>query len=107
MSEVSALRLRAKSQAIGGITAYIVGIFTQFVLPYLYNPDAANLKAKTGFVFAGTSLLACVITWLVVPEMKGRSVMEIDRLFEEGVTARGSGKWKVGVADGEVRRAAL
>ncbi|CAO2654658.1 Nn.00g113910.m01.CDS01 [Neocucurbitaria sp. VM-36] len=107
MSEASALRLRAKSQAIGGITAYIVGIFTQFVLPYLYNPDAANLKAKTGFVFAGTSLLAGVITWLVVPEMKGRSVMEIDRLFEDGVRARGSGKWRVGEGDGEVRRAAL
>ena len=107
MSEASALRLRAKSQAIGGITAYIVGIFTQFVLPYLYNPDAGNLKAKTGFVFAGTSLLAALFTWLIVPEMKGRSVMEIDRFFEEGIKARGSGKWKVGSEDAEVRQAAL
>ncbi|KAH8728631.1 hypothetical protein GQ44DRAFT_737341 [Phaeosphaeriaceae sp. PMI808] len=57
----------------GGITAYVTGIFMQFVLPYLYNPDAANLKAKTGFVFAASSALAGVITWLLVPEMMGRS----------------------------------
>ncbi|KAJ4301801.1 hypothetical protein N0V90_003895 [Kalmusia sp. IMI 367209] len=97
MSEASALRLRAPSQAIGGIAAYIAAIFTNFVLPYLYNPDAADLKAKTGFVFTGCCVVAAVATWIVVPEMKGRSVGEIDRLFEEGVRARGSGKWKSGL----------
>jgi SP family general alpha glucoside:H+ symporter-like MFS transporter len=107
MSEASALRLRAKSQAIGGITAYITGIFTQFVLPYLYNPDAADLKATTGFVFAATSLVAGIITWAVVPEMKGRSVMEIDHLFEEGVNARKSGKWTMNREEGETGSAAL
>ncbi|KAF2451167.1 MFS general substrate transporter [Karstenula rhodostoma CBS 690.94] len=93
MSEVSALRLRAPSQAIGGIAAYISSIFTNFVLPYLYNPDAADLKAKTGFVFMGCCVLAAGATWLVVPEMKGRSVGDVDRMFQEGVGARESRKW--------------
>jgi SP family general alpha glucoside:H+ symporter-like MFS transporter len=93
MSEVSALTLRAKSQSIGGISAYIVSIFTNFVLPFLYNPDMADLKGKTGFVFAATSAIAAGVTWLVVPEMKGRSPLEIDHLFEQKVAARHSTEW--------------
>ncbi|KAL1598052.1 hypothetical protein SLS60_008540 [Paraconiothyrium brasiliense] len=94
MSEASALRLRAPSQAIGGISAYVSAIFTNFVLPYLYNPDAADLKAKTGFVFTGCCVLAAGATWLVVPEMKGKNVSEVDRMFQEGVGARESRKWR-------------
>jgi len=93
-SETSALLLRAPSQAIGGISAYLAAIFTHFILPYLYNPDAADLKAKTGFVFAGTCAIAAAATWYVVPEMRGRSAVEIDRLFEEGVKAYKSRKWR-------------
>jgi MFS transporter, SP family, general alpha glucoside:H+ symporter len=96
MSETSSLRLRANSQAIGGVAAYLSSIFTNFVLPYLYNPDAANLKAKTGFFFMATSAIGAVVTWAVVPEMKGRSALDIDSLFEEKVSARDSAKWRSG-----------
>lgn len=105
MSEASALRLRAKSQAIGGISAYVAAIFTNFVLPYLYNPDAADLKAKTGFVFMATCVVGAGLTWLVVPEMKGRSPIEIDHLFEEKVGARQSTGWRDETV--EARTAAL
>ncbi|KAF2181397.1 MFS general substrate transporter [Zopfia rhizophila CBS 207.26] len=94
MSESSALRLRAKSQAIGGIAAYLSAIVTNFVLPYFYNPDAADLGGKTGFLFTALSLTGAVWMWLLVPEMKGRSVDEINHLFEQRVPARGSSKWK-------------
>lgn len=99
MSEVSSLTLRAKSQSIGGISAYITSIFTNFVLPFLYNPDMADLKGKTGFVFAATSGIAAVVTWYVVPEMKGRSPIEIDHLFEERISARRSTGWVDGSAE--------
>ncbi|KAF2645521.1 MFS general substrate transporter [Massarina eburnea CBS 473.64] len=94
MSEVSSLRLRAKSQSIGGIAAYIAAIFTNFVLPYLYNPDSLDLKGKTGFIFAATCFIAAAATYMVVPEMRGRSPIEIDHLFEEKVSARKSTRWQ-------------
>ncbi|KAF2690510.1 MFS general substrate transporter [Lentithecium fluviatile CBS 122367] len=93
MSEVSALTLRAKTQSLGGISAYVTSIFTNFVLPFLYNPDMADLKGKTGFVFAATSAIAAVVTWFIVPEMKGRSPIEIDHMFEEKISARHSTGW--------------
>ncbi|KAF2107392.1 general substrate transporter [Lophiotrema nucula] len=92
--ETSALRLRAKSNAIGGLAAYISAIVTNFVLPYFYNPDALDLGGKTGFLFTGLCLLGAVWMYFCVPEMKGRSVDEIDKMFEEGVRARGSRKWR-------------
>lgn len=94
MSETSAIRLRAKSQAIGGVSAYVSGIVCNFVLPYIYNPDAGNLGAKTGFFFTGACLIGAVSMWMLVPEMKGRTVLEIDHLFEQKVKAIGSSKWK-------------
>lgn len=101
MSEVSSLRLRATSQAIGGVSAYLAATFTNFVLPYLYNPDAADLKAKTGFVFMATSVVAAAATWAIVPEMKGRSALEIDRMFESKVSAWKSPTWRDGNDDAD------
>jgi hypothetical protein len=43
----------------------------------MYNIDSGNLGAKTGFVFAGTSVLLFCISWFVVPETSGLSVEDI------------------------------
>ena len=82
------LHLRAKSQGIGWFTTGAAAGIMGFVLPYIFNPDQGNLKAKTGFVYGGFSAAAVVISWFVIPEMKGRSFVEIDRMFEERVAAR-------------------
>ncbi|KFY32323.1 hypothetical protein V493_00308 [Pseudogymnoascus sp. VKM F-4281 (FW-2241)] len=87
-SEVSTLHLRAKSQGIGWFTNGLAAGVMGFVLPYIFNPDEGDLKAKTGFVYGGMGAIAVMVTWFIVPEMKGRNWVEIDRLFEERVSAR-------------------
>ena len=72
----------------------LTGILANFVLPFFYNPDALDWGAKTGFVFAGLSLAGAILTYLFVPELKGRSALEIDHFFEKGVKAIGSTKWR-------------
>ncbi|KAF2187526.1 MFS general substrate transporter [Zopfia rhizophila CBS 207.26] len=94
MGETSSLRLRSKSQAIGSLAQNISGIAMNFMLPYLYNPDAANLGAKTGFLFTALSAIGAVMTYFFVPELKGRSALEIDHLFEKGIKSRGSSNWR-------------
>ncbi|RYP87363.1 hypothetical protein DL769_000567 [Monosporascus sp. CRB-8-3] len=94
MGETSSLRLRAKSQAVGGVLAQISSIVMTSVLPFIFNPDAGYLKAKTGFVFAGLSAIALIISWIYIPEMKGRSVGEIDEMFRLGLPARDFKKWR-------------
>lgn len=82
-SETSSLRLRSKASGIGWVVGGVVRCGFGIGAPFLYNSDAANLGAKIGFVFFGTSLLGVVVTWFTVPELKGLSTTEIDRLFEK------------------------
>jgi MFS family permease len=94
MGETSALRMRAKSQALGSLANNVTGIIANATLPFLYNNDAANIGAKTGFVFTGLCAIGAVLTYFFVPELKGRSALEIDHLFEKGVSAIGSTNWR-------------
>ncbi|KAF6788184.1 maltose permease (alpha glucoside transporter) [Colletotrichum sojae] len=103
-AETSALHLRSKAQGIGWFTAGANNSIFGFVLPYLFNPDKGNLKAKTGFVYAGICAMALVISYLCIPEMKGRTPAEIDRMFESRLPARQFRHWTN--TEGEVRSAA-
>ena len=68
-------------------------IFT-VVLPYIYNPDSGNMQGKTCFVFAGCSGLACIAAWIYLPEMKGRTAMEIDEMFAQRLSTKAFEKWQ-------------
>ena len=80
--EASSLRLRAKTQGLGVLCYMLSNVVLSLVLPYIYNPDAGDLKGKTGFVYAGLCLFTWTLTWFMIPEMKGRTVLEIDAMFE-------------------------
>ena len=86
--EVSTSRLRAKTVAIGYSSQSAINVMWQFVIPYLFNPDEANLKAKIAFIFFGASVLSVVYLWFCQPETSGRSYQELDELFAKGIPAR-------------------
>lgn len=52
-----------------------------FVLPYLFNPDKANLGAKVTFIFGALSVLSIVYLWLCLPESAGLTYERLDQLF--------------------------
>ncbi|KAJ5085497.1 hypothetical protein N7532_010268 [Penicillium argentinense] len=91
--EASSLRLRAKTQGIGVFGYMLSNVVFNLVLPYIYNTDAGDLKGKTGFVYAGLCLLTFVITWLIVPEMKDRTALEIDAMFEARLPCQQFKSW--------------
>jgi SP family general alpha glucoside:H+ symporter-like MFS transporter len=92
--ETSSLRLRSKTMSLGALMNNITGIFANIVMPMLYNPDGLDLGAKTGFAFAGLSLFGAGITYLFVPELKGRNELEIDHFFAKGIKSIGSTTWR-------------
>lgn len=93
-AEASSLQLRAKAQGLGWFVGGLAnGIFC-IILPYIYNADQGDLKARTGFVMAGFCALGYIGTWICLPEMKGRSPMEIDRMFELRVPTRQFKSWR-------------
>ncbi|KAH7110569.1 major facilitator superfamily domain-containing protein [Dendryphion nanum] len=98
-AETSSLQLRARTQGIGWTVSAFTTAASGIALPYIFNPDQGNLRGKVGFTYVGACLVGVVITWYVVPDMKGRSVAEIDRMFELEVPARRFRGWK---EEGEV-----
>lgn len=100
-AETSSLRIRSKTQGVGGLVSHAGAIVANLILPYIYNPDSGDLRAKTGLVFGATCSITVVIGWMLVPELKGRSVLEIDRMFELGLPARRFKGWRDGSSSGE------
>lgn len=57
---------------------------SNFVLPYLL----AALGSKTGFVFGSVAFLGVLFIYFCVPECKGKTLEQVDRMFQEGVPLR-------------------
>ncbi|KAJ5290968.1 hypothetical protein N7478_000219 [Penicillium angulare] len=88
LTEVSTSRLRIKTIAIGLALQNALYTMWAFVLPYLFNPDEANLGAKVAFVFGGLCVLCMVYLWFFQPETAGRTYGELDEMFINRVPAR-------------------
>ena len=93
LGETSTPSLRAKTVGLATATQSIFGTVMNIVVPYMVNPDKANLKGKVGFVFGGASLIATVWSFFYVPELKGRTFDEIDYMFHNKVKPREMGHY--------------
>lgn len=87
LAEVSTSRLRVKTIAIGLALQNALYMMWSFVLPYLFNPDKANLGAKVMFIFGGLSVICLVYLWFYQPETAGRTYAELDEMFYKRVPA--------------------
>lgn len=76
-----ALYLREKSAVVGWSLQNLWNFVVSFVVPYLLNDDYAGLHSKVGFIFGAICFLGVVWAWFCFPELKGRSLEEIDEMF--------------------------
>ncbi|KAJ5379718.1 MFS general substrate transporter [Penicillium cataractarum] len=87
-ADVASYRLRAKTLSVGVVSQAFIAWLTQFTVPYMYNVDSGNLGARTGFVFAGFSVLLIAGTWFIVPETTNLTAAEIDQAYKDHVPVR-------------------
>lgn len=73
-------------------SASVLNIATQCAvatsMPYLLNAPYANLGSKVGFIFGSVATVSLVFAYFCVPDCSGRSLEDIDWLFEHHVAAR-------------------
>ena len=86
--EVSATKVRAKTIAVATAVQALFGIVMTVAIPYMINPDQANMRGKLGFFFGGLSAIALVWSYFRVPETYGRTYEELDLMFEQKVRTR-------------------
>lgn len=92
-AEIPSSRLRSRTIGLGILTQNLFGIILSIAIPYLINPDEADLKGLIGFIFAGLAALGAAWSFWRIPETKGRGFAELDRLFEMRVATRKFGGW--------------
>ncbi|KAH7110272.1 general substrate transporter [Dactylonectria macrodidyma] len=95
VAETSSVRLRAKANAVGFMCNGFASWAFNFFVPYMFNSDKGNLGGKTGFFFAGLCIVAVVVLFFDLPEMKNRTYRELDDLFEKKVKTRDFRKYQV------------
>lgn len=72
---------------------------TSFTIPYLLKAPYADLGAKVGFIYGSLCVVMVVVAFFCIPEMKGRSLEEVDQLFESGEPLRKFGRVKTRPVD--------
>ncbi|KAH7389251.1 putative general alpha-glucoside permease [Cadophora sp. MPI-SDFR-AT-0126] len=87
-SEIQTQRLRAKTISLANMVANFFSWLTSFTIPYLFNPDQANLGGKIMLIFLGLALPGFIYFVFRLPETQGRSFEDIDELYANGVSPR-------------------
>lgn len=63
------------------------------ITPYMVGETRGNLKSSVFFVWGGLCTAAFVYAYFLVPETKGLTLEQVDKMLEE-TTPRTSAKWK-------------
>ena len=81
-SEIGGTRMRKKLMGYGVVIDVFAAFLVTFFTPYLQNGPHVQLGARVGYIFMGLAALSFVFFVLFLPELKGRSLEEVDELFE-------------------------
>lgn len=88
VAEIPSTRLKTKTIVLARNVYNVMGIINGIIMPYMLNPTAWDWKGKTGFFWAGACFICFLWTYFRLPEPKGRTYGELDKLFERRISAR-------------------
>lgn len=95
IGELFPLPIRSRGVALSTASNWLWNTIIAVITPYMVGTEKgqANLKSSVFFVWGGLCLAALVYTYFLVPETKGLSLEQVDKMLEE-TTPRTSAKWK-------------
>ncbi|KAI0905462.1 MFS monosaccharide transporter-like protein [Ustulina deusta] len=86
--ELAAQRLRSHTFGLATAIGFFGAWLTTFTAPYFINPTKLGWGPKYGYIWTGSCVVAGAWVWLYLPEVKGRTLEQIDEMFEARVPAR-------------------
>jgi MFS family permease len=94
IGEIFPLPIRSRGVALSTASNWFWNCIIAVITPYMVGtePRDANLGSRVFFVWGSLCALCFVYAYLLIPETKGLSLEQVDRMLEE-TTPRTSAKW--------------
>lgn len=92
IGEVFPLTIRSHGVGLSAASNWFWNCIIGVITPYLVSSDKANLGPKVFFIWGSTACLSLSFAYFLVPETKGLSLEQVDRMLAE-TTPRTSAKW--------------
>ncbi|CAL3963897.1 hypothetical protein PZA11_001392 [Diplocarpon coronariae] len=92
IGEIFPLPIRSRGVGLSTASNWLWNTIIAVITPYMVGEDHADLKSSVFFVWGGLCTAAFVYAYFLVPETKGLSLEQVDRMFEE-TTPRTSSRW--------------
>jgi sugar porter (SP) family MFS transporter len=93
IGEIFPLPIRSRGVGLSTASNWLWNTIIAVITPYMVGTDRGNMKSSVFFVWGGLCTCALVYTYFLVPETKGLSLEQVDKMMEE-TTPRTSSKWK-------------
>ncbi|KAJ5827168.1 sugar porter (SP) family MFS transporter [Penicillium robsamsonii] len=91
--EIPSQQLRGYTLGFSTTVSFFFGWLTAFTTPYFINPTELNWGPKYGYVWFGSGLITTAFIWYCLPEVRGRTLEEIDEMFRNNVPTREFSKY--------------
>jgi hypothetical protein len=66
--------------------SFVFGWLTAFTTPYFINQANLNWGPKYGYIWFGSGLIVTAFIYFMLPEVRGRTLEEIDEMFRNKVS---------------------
>ncbi len=93
IGEIFPLPIRSRGVGLSTASNWLWNTIIAVITPYMVGTEKGNMKSSVFFVWGGLCTCALVYTYFLVPETKGLSLEQVDKMMEE-TTPRTSSKWK-------------
>jgi len=94
IGEIFPLPIRSRGVALSTASNWLWNCIIAVITPYLVGTESrdANLGSRVFFVWGSLCALCFLYAYILIPETKGLSLEQVDRMMEES-TPRTSAKW--------------
>lgn len=92
IGEVFPLPIRSRAVGLSTSSNWLWNCIIAVITPYMVGKDKGNLGPKVFFIWGSLCALCFVYAYLLVPETKGLTLEQVDRMMEE-TTPRTSARW--------------
>jgi len=93
IGEIFPLPIRSRGVALSTASNWLWNTIIAVITPYIVGEDKGNLKSNVFFVWGGLCTIALVYSYFLIPETKGLSLEQVDKMMEES-TPRTSAAWR-------------